>query len=426
MEIVLKNAIILSPDAPYSFSRSDVLISNNKINKIKKSINAKGAEKTDCTGKILLPGLINAHTHAPMSLLRGVGDDLQLNEWMKKEMWPREKKLSPSDIKTGALLAIAEMIRSGITTFNDHYFHMDSVASAVSSANMRSVLGYSMIDMGDFSGKGISELKIAKQFAQKISTSHSPLLTPSINPHAPATCSPQLLKHSAQLAKEFGCILHTHASETKEEVEFTLKNYKKHPIEFLNKCNCLASNTVLAHGVHATAHEISLIANAGSSVAHCPVANLKLASGIAPIPKYLNAKANLAIGTDGAASNNNLDLFESMKLGALIQKNSNSNAAAVKAGDYLHMATAGGASALKLNAGKIKEGCLADLTFLDASSPNLIPFTNNAGWLVYSTGPQNVCDVMINGKWVMKNKKLLTINEKKVIKDAQKIADRIN
>lgn len=427
MEILLKNALVLSSSCPYKFSRKDVLIKDGKIAKIANSITANGAQKIDCSKKAAIPGLINCHTHSPMSLLRGLGDDLHLGDWLKHIMWPREKKLSESDIKTGAYLAIAEMLHSGTTTFNDHYFYMDSIADAAQSAGIRCALGYSMIDMGDAEGKGQSELKIAKEFAKKIISKKTNMLIPTINPHAPNTCSKKLLEESAALSKELNCHLHIHAAETREELAFTLKNYNMRPIQFLEACGCVSKNSILAHGVYASKSEIALAAKKGASVCHCPVANLKLASGgAAPIPQYIGAKANLALGTDGAASNNSLNMFETMKVGLIEQKNFHFDASSVKADDYLHMATAGGADALKINAGRLKEGTLADIALIGLNCANLVPFTNNAGWLAYSASPQNVSDVIINGKIVMQDKKILTFGEQEIFENAQKIADKIN
>ncbi|MFH1095518.1 MAG: amidohydrolase [Candidatus Micrarchaeota archaeon] len=457
MAILLQNALALSEGKPYSFSRKDVWIGEDgKIGKVEKAglvkmkkrasggaarktgkrpdldpkksgpVSSSIEEKLDCSRKILLPGLINAHTHASMSLLRAVADDLPLQDWIHEEMRPRQIRLTPADVKTGAKLAMAEMIRSGTTCFNDHYFHMDAVMEAAEETGMRACLGYSMIDMGDYDGAGRSELKIAREFAGKVICAHDPLITASIDPHAPNTCSPQLLRESAALAKEMDCILHTHAAETRAELAFTLKNSKKRPIQLLDDCGCLGPKTILAHGVYVSKSEVGLIAKKGASLAHCPVSNLKLANGgAAPIPEYLAAGANVALGTDGAASNNSLDLFESMKVGAIEQKNFRFDPTAVTADDYLCMATEGGAKALGIKAGKISPGYAADLVLLDGRAPNLVPFQNHAGWLAYAAGPQNVTDVMVAGKWLMREKELVTLDEEKIMDEAQRIAGKL-
>ncbi len=450
MDILLSQALTLSPDAPYHFKRCDVLIQEGKIAKVERAggradagqrasgarsaVRASGAEeKIDCSSRILLPGLVNAHTHAAMSLLRGVGDELCLSDWLSSAVWPREKKMTPAAVKAGTLLAAAEMIRSGTTSFNDMYFHMDSTAQAVQSSGLRAVLGYGMVDLGDYDGKGKKELKEAERFANAWK-GKSPLITCSIAPHATNTCSPELLERSANLAQKLNLPLHIHAAETRKELAEALSSQNKRPIDYLSACGCLGKHTVLAHGVYASKSEVSLVSRAGASLAHCPVSNLKLAGGgAAPIPEFLASGANIALGTDGAASNNSINLFESMKVGAIEQKNFRFDATAVSADEYLRMATIGGAHALgldgagpaKIRAGRIEAGYAADLVLLDSRSPNLVPFANNAGWLVYSAGPQNVTDVMVNGKWLMREKELLTLDEEKVLSAAQKEADKL-
>ncbi|VVB57320.1 5'-deoxyadenosine deaminase [uncultured archaeon] len=439
MGILIQNAKIMGGAG--SFKAADVAVSDDGIiEKVSSSIRPSSShERVDASGHVLLPGLVNAHTHAAMSLLRGVGDDLQLFEWLRTCMWPREAKMDGRSILLGTRLALCEMIRSGTTCFNDMYFNMDLVAQATEEAGLRATLGYSMIDRAksgegvafDFEGKGRKELAIAETFAKKIQKKKNPLITSSIAPHAPHTCSKELLEASAKLAGKLGCVLHVHAAETRKELAEVLALTKKgsaarRPIDYLDSCGCLTSRTVLAHGVYASKSEVKLVSSRSSSVAHCPVSNLKLAGGgAAPVPEFLAAGANLSLGTDGAASNNSLDLFQSMKVGAIEQKNFRFDASAVKAEDYLRMATEGGAKALGIRAGKIEKGYLADLVLLDARSPNLVPFSSNAGWLVYSAGPQNVTDVMVQGKWLMRGRKLLTLDEEKIMAEAQKRAEKL-
>lgn len=440
MGYLIQKARVQSAEAPYNFQMKEVAISDEgQIEAVSRTLASaaypsSSYERIDASGRVLLPGLVNAHSHAPMSLLRGVGDDLQLAKWLLTAMWPREARMDEKTIGIGARLAACEMIRSGITCFNDMYFHMDAIADAVDSSGLRAVLGYSMIDRVksgekiefDFTGKGKRELDIGEKFAKRWMGKANGRITTSISPHAPHTCSQELLGASARLAKRLGVHLHIHAAETRTELAEVLSMTKKRPIDYLDDCGLLGPRTVLAHGVYASKSEISLIAKRGSSVAHCPVSNLKLASGgSAPIPEMLAAGVNLSLGTDGAASNNSLDIFQSMKVGAIEQKNSRFDASAVKADDYLRMGAAGGAQALGLKTGRIACGYAADLILLDARSPNLVPFHDNAGWLVYAAGPQNVTDVMVAGKWLMRGRKLLTLDEEKIIEEGQKAAERI-
>jgi 5-methylthioadenosine/S-adenosylhomocysteine deaminase len=435
MKILLKNALVLTNGKKYSFLRQDILINQNLIAEVSDDISCNADEIIDCTNRIVMPGLINAHTHAPMSLLRGQGDDLQLKDWLNKFTWPREAKMSSEQIKIGAMLAIAEMIRCGVTCFDEHYFHMDAIAKAVEQSGIRAVLGYSMIDRTkfvekpefDFEGKGKKELKISEKFIKDWNNKAEQRITVSVSPHASFTCSEQLLNAASKSSKKHDCILHIHAAETRSELAFMLNYYKLRPIQFLKKCGCINEKSVLAHGVYVSKSEIEIIARNKASVCTCPVSNLKLASGGAPpIPQYLKSKVNLCIGTDGAASNNTLSIFESMKIGALEQKNFHFDASIIRADDYLYMGTKGGAKALNINAGEIQKNKLADLIMLDINSPNIIPFVNNAGWLVYAAGPQNVTDTMVNGKWLMRDRIICTFDEYEILKKAQKTADSLN
>lgn len=427
MKILLKQGLVLSSTAPYRFKRKDILIQDGKIAEISDTISTSADEKIDCREKVILPGLINSHTHVAMNILRGVGDDLQLMDWLSKEIWPREKKLTENDVHIGSKLAICESIRSGTTCINDMYFHMDLVTDAVEESGIRAVLGYGMIDLGDFEAKGQEELKEAKRFTKKLIEKKNPLLRPAICPHAPHTCSKKLLEESAKLAKEQRQILHIHCAETRAELAHTLKEYRLRPVQLLEKTGCLTDSSILAHGVYVSKSEFRTLKKSGASIAHCPASNLKLAGGgAAPIPQFIIEDVNLSIGTDSAASNNSLSVLESAKMGALEQKNFHFDASAIKADDYLKMCLEGGARALGLRSGKIKKGYDADLIFIDKNQPNIVPFTNNAGWLLYSFTNSNVADSMVGGRWVMKDRVILTLDEAKVLKDSQKIADRLN
>ncbi|MCM8830616.1 MAG: amidohydrolase [Candidatus Omnitrophica bacterium] len=428
MALILENAIILNSSKPYKFQRANLLILENKIAKISKfKISYSGAQKIDCKNKAILPSFINAHTHAPMSILRGFGQDLDLFQWLNNYIWPLEKKLTKEDVYWGTMLSIMQMFYNGISCFNEHYFHIDAILRAVKKSKIRAVLGYSMIDLGDFKGKGEAEIEQAKKDLELIKNENSSLILPSINPHAPHTCSFELLKQSSELARKQNCILHTHAAETKKEVNLIKRKYKKSPIQVLAKANCLDKNTILAHCIYCNSKDIDLIKNFDSNVAHCPVANFKLGSGSSfQLKKFLDKNINVAFGTDGPASNDSLSLLESAKFGAIIQKNLFSNPTICNANQILYMLTEGGAKALKLNSGKIQEGFLADLVFFDLKSPELVPFVNNAAWIIYAASSFSISDLIINGEFVMQNKKILTFQPNTVFKKAQRIRNKLN
>ncbi len=428
MDILLKNALCLLPTKPISFARKDVLVASNIISKIAppNSLPSSSAQETlDCTRRLLMPGLVNAHAHSGTSLLRGVGDDLQLHEWLSQAIWPREKKMDEKAMHSGAMLSIAEMLRSGTTNFNDMYFHMDEVAKAVQESGIRATLGYGMIDLGDFEGRGKKELGESERFIKQWSGKNS-RISVSVSPHAPHTCSKDLLLASKDLAKKHKCKLHIHLAETRKELADILKQTKKRPADYLDSLGLLNKNTVAAHCVYVSKSEITMMAKRGASIAHCPVSNLKLASGGAmPMPEMLEAGANVCLGTDGAASNNSLDMFETAKIAALEQKNFRFDASVVKADDVLRMAFENGAKALGINSGKIAAGCLADIILLDLKAPNLAPFQPNAGHLLYAAKQHNITDSMADGKWLMRERKLLTLDEEKIVEKAQKAAEKL-
>ena len=425
MEILLENALVLLPSWPYRFERRNILIEDNIISKITKNT-IQAQEKLDCKNKLVLPAFINAHTHSPMSLLRGLGEDNTLENWLKVHIWPVEKKLTDQEIYWGTLLSIIQMFENGIATFNEHYFNIQTIIKAIKKANIRSVIGYSMIDLGDFDLKGPKELEMARKIAYDIKKDDSFLLSPSINPHAPNTCSKELLQQSAILAKKLNCVLHTHLAETALEVKFTKKKYGLSPVELLFKTGCLGKKSILAHSVYVNNKDLLLLKKSGSSIAHCPIANLKLASGsIAPLKEFFKNQINVSIGTDGPASNNSFNLLESAKIAILLQKNLYKDASVLSADHALYMLTEGGAKALGINAGSIQEGKLADLVFFDLNSPELVPFSNSAAWIIYSASPFSITDLLINGKFVLRNKQLLTIDKQEVIKNVTKLREKL-
>lgn len=425
MEILLQNALCLLPTKPFSFARKDVAISKNKIAKISPPNSlppSKFDETIDCSNRLAMPGLVNAHVHSATTLLRGIGDDLQLHDWLSQAVWPREKKMGTKEVYAGAQLAIVEMLLSGTVNFNDMYFHMDAVAKAVSETGIRATLGYGMIDLGKFEEKGKSELAGAEKLFSKWEGKNS-RITISSAPHAPYTCSKELLQGGAKLAKAHKAKMHIHLAETRKELADILNQAKKRPADYLDSIGALGKNTIAAHCVYVSKSEISMMAKRGVSVAHCPVSNLKLASGGAmPMPEMINEGVNIALGTDGAASNNSLDMFETAKFAALEQKNFRFDASVVRADGVLRMAFENGAKALGTNSGKIEVGCLADLILLDLKAPNLAPFQPNAGHVLYAAKSHNVIDVMVDGKWLVRDRSPLTLDVEKILEGAQDAA----
>ncbi|MBS3069722.1 amidohydrolase [Candidatus Micrarchaeota archaeon] len=420
MGIVIKGATLQSGKI------ADILVDGERIAKIAPSISAAGHEKIDAKGKMLLAGFVNAHAHSGTSLLRCIGDDMQLQQWLQERVWPAEKRMGEAEVYAGTMLSIAQMLRGGTTCFNDMYFHMNAVARACAKSGMRALLGYGMIDLGD-EKKRKSELGIAEKFFREWDGKANGRVRCSFAPHAPYTCSKELLVQSVSLAKKYNAHIHIHLSETRKEVFGILQQEKKRPIEYAHSLGILGEKTIAAHCVWITRQEAALLGKCKASVAHCPVSNMKLASGgTCPLPELMHEGANVCIGTDGAASNNSLSMLESMKFAALLQKHSRWDAAVISAAQALSFATKNGAAALGVDAGEMKDGKLADLILVNKKAAALAPLRSIAPAIVYGAMDGNVMDVIIGGQIIMQEGKMLTIDEEKIVEEAQKAALRIS
>jgi len=423
MSVLIKNCTILTQDSKRRILKGDILVEGDRITKVGGSTTARAEHKIDGTGKLALPGFLNCHTHAAMSLLRGYAEDMELQDWLLKKIWPAEKKFSEKSVYAGSLLSCLEMIKGGTACFNDTYFFMDEVARAAQKSGMRASLGYSMIDMGD-EKKRKSEFEIEEKFIR--SWKGKERVSVWVAPHAVNTCSEELLIKSRELAKKHGAGIHIHVSETRGEVFKTLKETGKRPVDYLNSLGILGKKTLAAHCVWVTKSEISVLAKTGTSVCTNPVSNMKLAGGgAAPLPDMLEAGVNVCLGTDGPASNNSQSMLESMKFCDLLQRNMRWDPCALKTQDVLDFATRNGAKALGLNSGSIEAGKLADIILIDLKAPNKAPVHSPLANIVYSCNDGNVTHSIINGKLVMEDRKVLTLDEEKVIENAQKEAERI-
>jgi 5-methylthioadenosine/S-adenosylhomocysteine deaminase len=357
-------------------------------------------EKVLLDEHVLIPGLVNAHTHAAMSLMRGMADDLPLMRWLEQHIWPAEMKhVSPAFVKDGTLLACAEMLRGGVTCFNDMYFFPEASLEAALEAGMRASIGMIVFDFPSAYGSDPDDY-LAKGLALRDRWREHPMVSFCLAPHAPYTVSDATFQKIAKLAGEVEVPVHIHLHETTDEIERSLKEHGVRPVERLQRLGLLGPGLIAVHAVHLSDAEIALLAKHGVSVAHCPSSNLKLASGFAPVAKMLAAGINVAIGTDGAASNNRLDMFEEMRLAALLAKAVASNAEAMPAHAALRAATLGGASALGLEAriGSLLPGKAADLAAVRLAGPELAPCYDPASHLVYAAGRQQVTDVWVAGK----------------------------
>ena len=409
----------------------DSIVAVGPEDEIKKEYTAK--ETVDCKGRVLMPGLVNAHTHVPMTLLRGIADDLRLDVWLQGYMWPVEREFaSPEFVHLGTSIACAELIRSGVTTFNDMYFYEDEVAKATANAGMRAVCGQSILKFPTPDAKSYDDsMEQARDYIKR--WKNHPLIVPSIAPHAPYTCTDDILRATSELAQEFDVPLHTHLAETSFEVETIRKENGMPVIPYVKKQGLFEAKVIAAHCVHIDAGEIRTLHHGGAGVSHNPSSNLKLASGFAPVTKMLDVGLNVGIGTDGPASNNDLDMFEEVRLAAFIAKAVTNDPTSLPASQALLMGTRLGAQALHIGhlTGSLTPGRRADLIIVDLSplhnSPSFKRSSDNAyAQIVYASKSTDVSDVMINGKFVMRDRKLLTVNEDELLAEAADIAKKID
>ena len=438
VDLLLTNALILTMDEEMNqyepgalVVKGENIIAVGPEAEIRQGYSA--AQMIDCSGKVLMPGLINAHTHAPMTLMRGLADDLRLDVWLQGFMWPVEREfVSPDFVRLGTQLACAELIRTGVTSFADMYYFEENVAKAASEAGLRAVCSQTVLKFPVADAVSFEDsLAAARGFIERWK-GHT-LITPSVAPHAPYTCTPEILRLTAQLAVEFDVPLHIHIAETALEVENMRRENGMPVVPYVKKQGLFDAKVIAAHCVHIDDGEIRTLMHAGAGVSHNPSSNLKLASGLAPVAKMLEAGLNVGIGTDGAASNNDLDMFEEMRLAAFVAKTVSNDPTAVPAATALKMATRLGARAIHLGAvtGSLEAGKRADLILVDITplhnSPRFRRDKDNVyAQLVYAGKAADVTDVMVNGKWLMHNRELLTLNEKELTAAAQEYARKID
>jgi 5-methylthioadenosine/S-adenosylhomocysteine deaminase len=441
MEIVnflLKNAIVLTMDKDFNlYEPGAVAVMGENIVAVgpEDAICAaySGRHVVDCGGKVLMPGLVNAHTHVPMTLLRGLADDLRLDVWLMGYMMPVEREfVSPDFVRLGTKLACVEMISSGITCFADMYYFEESVAEATAQTGMRALCSQTVLKYPTPDAHSYEEsLAEAREFIKR--WKGHPLITPSVAPHAPYTCTPEILRATADLAIEFDVPLHTHLSETAFEVETMRKEQGMPVIPYVKKQGLLEAKVLAAHCVHIDEGEMRTLLHAGAGVAHNPSSNLKLASGVAPVKRMIETGLNVGIGTDGPASNNDLDMFEEIRLATFLAKGTSGDPTALPARDTLLMATRMGAEALHLGdiTGSLEVGKRADLILIDLAnihnSPRFRHDQHGAyAQVVYAAKATDVTDVMINGRWVMKENRLLTLQPAELLKASQEYSKKID
>ncbi|MFB6101740.1 MAG: amidohydrolase [Haloplanus sp.] len=409
----IRGGRVLRPDM--TVVDADVLVdqSAGKILEVGPDLDA--ADELDADGGLVIPGLVNAHTHVAMTLLRGHADDKPLDTWLREDIWPVEAALEPGDIEAGAELGVVEMIRSGTTTFADMYFEIDRTAAVVDRAGVRAVLGHGAISAGKDAEAARADIEESVAMAERFDGAADGRISTAVMPHSLTTVTPELLELAAAEASAAGVPVHYHANETVDEVTPIVEQRGQRPLEWARDLGLCGESDFLAHGVHLDETEIGLLAETGTGVVHCPASNMKLASGMAPVQRLLDAGVSVGLGTDGAASNNDLDLFDELRDAAMLGKLAADDASAVAAPDAVRMATAGGADVLGVDAGRIEAGAVADLAVVDLDAPHLTPAHDLVSHLAYAVRGSDVRHTVCDGQVLMRDREILTLDEDAVL-----------
>lgn len=398
MSILIKDAVIVPQAGSKPWFKGSIYIEDNLISEIAPTISVEADTIIDASKKIVLPGLINSHTHVPMTLLRGYGDDMLLSEWLRECIWPVEARLNAEYVKIASQLAFLEMIASGTTMFLDMYFFEDTIGKQAKQAGLRAALGFAFIDAGTPEYPVDELIPRCEQFIRRWQDDE--LIIPVIAPHGTYTCGPSTLEMIAELSRKHNVMVHTHCAETRDEVYQVKNKYGVRPVEQLKRCGLFETSLSLAHCGWITKNEIAEMKKASISVSHCPVSNMKIATGgYAPIPELIDAGVPVSLGTDGAASNNTLDMFDTMKMTALIHKQHRWDPRIMSAKQVLDCATLGGGATMGLSEhiGSLEEGKYADVIIIDTNSAHLTPCHDPMSNIVYAAQGADVWATIVNG-----------------------------
>jgi 5-methylthioadenosine/S-adenosylhomocysteine deaminase len=419
--LAIRGGRILRSDM--TVTEADVLVDREAGDIVEIGAELAGDDELDADGDLVMPGLVNAHTHVAMTLLRGHADDKPLDAWLREDIWPVEAALEPEDIEAGAALGVLEMIRSGTTTFADMYFEIDRTADVVDRAGMRAMLGHGAISAGKDDAAARADIEESVAMARQLDGAAGGRISTAVMPHSLTTVTPELLELAAEEAHDAGVPVHYHANETVDEVEPIVEKRGQRPVEWARDLGLCTEADFFAHGVHLDDEEIDLLARTGTGVVHCPASNMKLASGMAPVQRLLDSGVPVGLGTDGAASNNDLDLFDELRDAAMLGKLAAGDASAVAAPAAVEMATAGGADVLGLNAGRIEAGAKADLAVIDLDAPHLTPEHDLVSHLAYAARGSDVRHTVCDGEVLMRDREVLTLDEAAVMERAAERAD---
>ena len=383
---------------------------------------ATGDVTLDAAGGLIVPGLVNAHCHVAMTLLRGYADDKPLDAWLQEDIWPTEAELETADIVAGTRLGAVELLKNGVTALGDMYFEVPEIATALAEAGLRARVGHGIVTVGKDEADAREDFQAGLEVASELDGTAGGRIRGALMPHSLTTVDGELLEEYVPRAREAGVPLHYHANETEDEVEPIVEERGVRPLEYADDLGMLEPGDFIAHGVHVDEAEIELLAERGVGVAHCPASNMKLASGIAPVEAMLESGVTVGIGTDGAASNNDLDVFDEVRDAAMVGKLGASDAAAVAAPAVVDAATAGGAAVLGFDSGRIETGALADLAVIDLEKPHLTPQHDLVSHLAYAVRGSDVRHTVVDGEVVVRDREVLTLDAAAVRREAERRA----
>ncbi|SEW27271.1 amidohydrolase [Natrinema salifodinae] len=402
---------VLRPDL--TVTTADVLIDQDggEIREIGPDLAADADETLDAGGSLVTPGFVNGHCHVAMTLLRGYADDKPLDAWLQEDIWPAEGELTADDVRAGAELGLVELIKSGTTAFADMYFHVPEVAAAVEEAGLRARLGHGIVTIGRDEDAAREDARTSLEIAREYDGAADGRISTAFMPHSLTTVGSEYLEEFVPEAREAGVPIHYHANETADEVAPIVEEHGVRPLEYAVDRGMLEPEDFVAHGVHVDEHEIDLLAEAGTGVIHCPASNMKLASGMAPVQRMLDAGVTVGLGTDGAASNNDLSMLDEARDAAMLGKLAADDASAVPAEAVVEMLTRGSADAIGLESGRLEEGAPADLAVIDLERPHLTPRHDLVSHLAYAAAAADVRHTICDGRVLMRDREVLSLDE---------------
>jgi 5-methylthioadenosine/S-adenosylhomocysteine deaminase len=403
---------------------ADVLVDREagEIREVDSGVGTSADETLDATDSLVVPGLVNAHTHVAMTLLRGYADDKPLETWLREDIWPAEAALTPEDVAAGGRLGLLEMIRSGTTGFADMYFQVPHLVEAVEEAGLRARVGHGVVTVGKDDEAARADAGESLRIAREYDGAADGRVRTAFMPHSLTTVDEAILEEYVPEAREAGVPVHLHANETREEVDPIVEERGERPLAYARDLGLLDPADFLAHCVHVDSAEIDLLAETGAGVVHCPASNMKLASGMAPVQELLDAGVHVGLGTDGAASNNDLDMFGEMRDAAMLGKLAADDARAVDAPDVVRMATAGSSAVAGLPGGRVEPGAAADLAVVSLDAPHLTPVHDAVSHLAYAATGSDVRHTVCDGEVLMRDRSVLTLDAERVRAEATRQA----